>query len=202
MVRIVKTFAEACARAGVPMRGELDHPGAAKIADDHGCGRIDDQAWAERHSRALGGLYTVPELLAVHAAWLLREYDGVYGIVSSLNAGGTPTACLSNTTESHWRRLIHEVDGRPLEGEPEFPGIAALKWHFASHKLGVAKPDPAAFRALERETKMRGANVLLLDDTPVNVETARGLGWRAELIDPLEETAPQIARHLAHHGVL
>jgi glucose-1-phosphatase len=202
LVRIVRSLSEACARAGVPMSGELDHPGAVSIAEDHGCGRIGDQAWAERHAAALPGLYSVEQLLAIHASWLLSEYDGVYGIVASLRAAGVVTACLSNTTESHWRRLVHRDNGQLREGAPEFPAIASIDRHFASHLLGVAKPDAAAFRAVESAANLRGPDVLYFDDTRPNVEAARRIGWRAELVDPTYETAPQMARHLSHHGLL
>jgi FMN phosphatase YigB (HAD superfamily) len=202
LVRIARSLSEACARAGVPMRGELDHPRAAAIGDDHGCGRIDDRQWAERHAIALPGLYSVDELLKIHAAWLLTEYEGVYSVVSSLRASGVTTACLSNTTESHWRRLIHRDGDEPRKGAPEFPAIASLDRHFASHRLGIAKPDAAAFRAVETAAGAHGAEVLFFDDTRPNVEAARRIGWRAELVDPLGETAPQIARHLSHHGLL
>lgn len=49
---------------------------------------------------------------------------------------------------------------------------------FSSGRLGVAKPDPAFFRCIEEALDLSGEQLLLVDDTPKNVEAARTLGWQ------------------------
>src|SRR5205085_2176142 len=132
------------------------------------------------------------------------EYPGIGALIDELHARDVETACLSNTTDTHWVRLLHADGGGPLPGAPAFPAVRGLRHHFASHLLGLAKPDPAIFLAFEAATGQTGAEILFFDDLAPNVAAARELGWRAELIDPRHEggTAPQLRRHLTRHGVL
>lgn len=48
--------------------------------------------------------------------------------------------------------------------------------HYAAD-LGVAKPDPAFYRAIEARTGFAPAEIALLDDALRNVEAARACGW-------------------------
>jgi putative hydrolase of the HAD superfamily len=50
--------------------------------------------------------------------------------------------------------------------------------HYAAD-LGARKSDPAFYAAVEARTGFAGAELLLVDDTPDNVEAARAAGWRA-----------------------
>ncbi|HEX4183684.1 MAG TPA: HAD-IA family hydrolase [Caulobacteraceae bacterium] len=52
--------------------------------------------------------------------------------------------------------------------------------HYAA-EIGWAKPAPEFFQAVEARTGFRGDEVLLIDDSARNVESARALGWRAVL---------------------
>ena len=48
--------------------------------------------------------------------------------------------------------------------------------HYAAD-LGAKKSDPAFYAAVEARTGFSGAELLLIDDTPANVEAARAAGW-------------------------
>jgi epoxide hydrolase-like predicted phosphatase len=48
-----------------------------------------------------------------------------------------------------------------------------------SHEEGVAKPDPAIFRLVEERLGMEPPELVLVDDSAINVEAARACGWRA-----------------------
>ena len=50
--------------------------------------------------------------------------------------------------------------------------------HYAA-ELGVTKTEPAFYAAVEARTGFAGAQLLLIDDTPANVEAALAAGWRA-----------------------
>lgn len=54
--------------------------------------------------------------------------------------------------------------------------------HYAA-ALGCAKPDPAFWAAVQDRTGFAPADLLLIDDSPLNIEAARRAGWRAELWD-------------------
>ncbi len=156
-------------------------------------GRISHEEWAEKTSRSMGGLYTPEEITRIHDAWVLDEYTGVGDVIDEIHARGIATACLSNTNHAHWVRCQRAGD---------YPSVARLGSHFASHLLGCGKPDEAMYRAFERGTGTRGAHVLFFDDLRVNVDAAQAYGWNAERIDPNVETAEQLRRHLADYGVL
>jgi putative hydrolase of the HAD superfamily len=206
LVRIHRSWPEVCRAVGLESRGnwtgEANALAYQTMMDLLGTGQISEQEWSERLSIAVAGSYTPAELVRILHGWTLGEYPGIGALVDELHAHSVETACLSNTTHGHWIRLLHEQDGQPLAGAPTFPGVKRLRHHFASHLLGLAKPDPAIYRAFEAATGRAGADILFFDDLLPNVTAARDLGWRAELIDPERETAPQIRRHLTRHGIL
>jgi HAD superfamily hydrolase (TIGR01509 family) len=197
VVRLPKTWVDVCRAAGFEIRGDA----ASDRAEDartqtmapYMLGRISHDEWAEKTSRAMGGLYSPEELTRIHDAWLLDEYAGVADMIDELHARGIATACLSNTNEAHWARLVRAE---------KYPSIARLGSRHASHLLGCGKPDEAIYRAFERATGADGSAVFFFDDIGVNVEAARAYGWNAERIDPAAETARQMRRHLAAYGVL
>jgi putative hydrolase of the HAD superfamily len=200
LVRIRHEWREACAAAGLDVRSRngLDIDGIWRpVAHEHEIGRLDKQRWAEALSTALHNLYTVDELGKIHDAILGSEYDGVGGIVDRLHRAGVVTACLSNTNEDHWNRMLR----RPGPGNSGYPAVRRLEQRFASHLLGVAKPDQAMFRAVEGVTGRRPGEILFFDDSPTNVDAALRMRWNAEIIDPRNETAPQILEHLERYVV-
>jgi putative hydrolase of the HAD superfamily len=206
VVRICHDWPAACRAAGVELRGDWAHEVEAlarrELTDLFVTGRLTEAEWAERLSPVLRGRYSADELKRIHHAILLDEYPGVGQLVDELHAAGVPTACLSNTNHSHWVRLVHRDGAQALPGAPRYPAVAALGRHFASHLFGLAKPDPAMYRAFERETGFGGDQILFFDDLPENLAAASALGWRAERVDPESDTAPQIRRALGRHRLL
>jgi FMN phosphatase YigB (HAD superfamily) len=206
LVRIWRTIPEMCRAAALPYREGLEHPSALRAHHElnelHSTGAIDHDTWSDRLSQALGQLYTRAELDRLHHAVTRTEYDGVGLLVDELHDRGMLTACLSNTTHRHWVRLVHREDGHDLPGQPEYPTVRKLRAHYASHLLGLVKPDQAIYRSFERATGYAGDQILFFDDLPDNVAAARALGWRAELVDFRIETEPQMRRALLAAGVL
>lgn len=212
LVRIHRSWPDVCRAVGLEARGswtsEAHRHAYQTLMDLFGTGQISEQEWSERLSIALGGSYTPAELARIHRGWTRGEYPGIGALIDELHARDLETACLSNTTHTHWVRLLHADGDRPLPGAPQFPGVRRLRHHFASHLLGLAKPDPAIFRAFEAATGHAGAAILFFDDLAPNVTAARELGWQAELIDPWQAegqetgTVPQLRRHLTRHGVI
>ena len=208
LVRIHRSWPEVCRAVGLEARDDWSGEAATRahqtMMELFGTGQIAEEEWAHRLSIALNGSYTPAELTRIHAAWPQAEYPGAEQMIDELHAAGVETACLSNTTHSHWLRLTHRApdgDGWPRAGAPEFPAVQRLRRHFASHVMGLAKPDPAIYRAFEAATGRAGGQILFFDDLPPNVAAARALGWNAEVIDPLVETVPQLRRHLSAYRV-
>ncbi len=193
VVRLCRSWEEGCLAAGVELRDRKRSPeqeaqrGAAVQAYQRGA--LTSDAFFETVAGTFNGAYTPEEVERVHGAWILREYEGVGGLIRSLNASGVRTACLSNTNDGHWRML---------EG---WDAVAALGSRHASHLMELAKPDEAIYRAFEEREGVSGDAVVFFEDTPANANAARAIGWRAEVVDPAEETLPQIEARLRAHGV-
>ncbi|MGC4094820.1 MAG: HAD-IA family hydrolase [Polyangiaceae bacterium] len=206
LVRICRSFGEACRLAQLDVRGAIEGRAAQRqrheFSQRFSTGQIDELTWADGLSRALDGLYSAEELRAVQRAWSRAEYDGVGALLDELGSSGVATACLSNTNQAHWTRLVHHDGERALSGAPEYPSVLRLQHRHASHLLGLVKPDPAIYRAFEAHTQRSGQSILFFDDLPENVDAAKKLGWRTRRVDPYSETVPQLRRCLVEHGVL
>lgn len=206
LVRIWRTIPDICRAAGLALHDGWNSETARRAHEElnhlYTVGAIDHPTWAERLSHALGNAYSPSELDRLHHAVTRTEYEGVGALVDELHARAIPTACLSNTTHGHWVRLVHRDGERGLPGNPEYPTVHKLRAHHASHLLGLAKPDPAIYRAFERACGFSGSQILFFDDLPDNVDTARRLGWRAQQVDHEVETEPQLRRALTAEGLL
>jgi AhpD family alkylhydroperoxidase len=102
--------------------------------------------------------------------------------------------------------LVAFSNNGPLEEEiltsryPEvFRGFGAV---WLSYRLGVAKPDPQAYRALESRLGVEPRQITFLDDSPVNVEAAAAAGWHAELCRSTDDLARVLRAHRVGGGRL
>ena len=206
LVRICDTWAEARAAAGLAARGEPFDPAIEeqrrRLTALLDIGRMTVEEWAAGVSQALEGAYAPDELKRVHDAICQEEHAGALALVDELHDAGVETACLSNTDHAHWTRFVHHDGAVPPAGEPEYPSVARLKRHFASHLLALAKPDDAIYAEFERLTDLRGGDILFFDDRIENVEGALRRNWRAHRIDPRGDTIAQVREHLGRYGVL
>jgi putative hydrolase of the HAD superfamily len=96
-------------------------------------------------------------------------------------------AALSNTNAVHWRR-IESVMGVPRLFERAF----------ASHKLGLRKPDAAVYERVLLELDIEPQRVTFFDDVEVNVEAARRAGINAYQV----EGVPALRARLQELGYL
>lgn len=202
ILRHCRGFGEACAAAGLELRfdsmAEAALMARRALAQEHQTGRISHDEFIERLGEATGGLYSPEELRRIHDSWLLGEYPGIDGVIRRLvTVSHVETALLSNTNESHWSTHLPPSPGVA----PRYPTAGLLRHRLASHLLGLAKPEAGIYEALEMHVGRRGGEILFFDDLPENIAAAANRGWRAELIDHKGDTAAQVTRHLAAHGV-
>ncbi|WP_329246043.1 HAD family phosphatase [Actinoallomurus sp. NBC_01490] len=96
------------------------------------------------------------------------------------------------------RSLTLFTNNGPLEEEvllrlyPEmFNGFGQLLF---SYRLGRRKPDPGAFVVVSKRLGAEPGEILFIDDSPTNIDTARSLGWTAIQFRGPEtiECAPQL----------
>ncbi|MCK6477478.1 MAG: HAD-IA family hydrolase [Phycisphaerales bacterium] len=202
IIRICRSWAEGCAAAGLDVRGDCSSPESIArrrvLSRAYETGRIGEAEFFDGMSETMGRLYTPDEVRAIHAAWLVGEYDGVGEIVDRLNQQAhLETALLSNTNASHWARQAADPAGKLRH----FPVAGRLRHRYASHLMGFAKPDKAIYVAFAESVKRRPEEILFFDDLADNIETARACGWNAEQIDYTGDTAAQVRGHLAKWGV-
>ncbi len=200
LVRIARSWSEACAAAGVPARGPGDDEAAwsrrRRPVEDYESGRIDHATFVAGIVESEQGRYTAEEVDRVHAGWILEEFPGVLALVDGLHAAGYETGILSNTCDAHWRRqLLGE------SAATRFPALQRIRHPHASHLLGVRKPAPEIYARMAARTGHAPARTLFFDDLPDNVAAARAAGWRAERVDPLGDPAAQMNAFLGRHGV-
>lgn len=197
VVRLCRSWEEACARAGLPYRAAVMAPDlvAARKAlrEEHECGRLECGAFFAGLASLAPGLYTPAEYQRLHDAWILEEYPGVGALVDDLHAAGVATGVLSNTNHSHWAQLV---------AADRYPTPRRVRHPHASHLLGLAKPSAGIYRRFAELAAAPPAAIVFFDDLPDNIAGARAAGWRAERIDPTGDTAAQMRGHLRALGTL
>jgi FMN phosphatase YigB (HAD superfamily) len=200
LVRIVRSWEEAHAEAGLEPRPASDskrfRAERRRLGAAFQIGQIEPEAFCRGVADASDGGYAPEDVERLLHAWQSTEYPNVDGVVDALHGAGVETAALSNTNALHWSLL------RPESGTPLFPTVARLRRAYASHIMGVAKPDAAIYSAFEEATGVNGDRLLFFDDLEANVEAARARGWRAEVIDHAGDTASQLRGHLERYGVM
>jgi len=83
---------------------------------------------------------------------------------------GVPTYIFSNTNclaVAHIRK--------------NFPFFSDFDGYIYSFEHGAMKPDPRLYEVVEQRTRLRGPEIVYLDDRPENVATGLARGWRAFL---------------------
>jgi HAD superfamily hydrolase (TIGR01509 family) len=194
LVRIVRTWTDACRRAGVTLAPD---PAAWRRHEAlllrYETGEFDDAGYLRELPACLPGV-SPEHIHSVFDAWLVGMYPDAAELLAELKQRGVKTGCLSNTNDRHWRTI--------MRADSEYAPLAELDYRFASHELGVMKPAERAYRLVEERTGLKGEQVLFFDDKPENVAAARAVGWRAEVIDRVDDAAAQLREYLHAHGVL
>ena len=195
LVRIARGWDDACRRATVDLRHVNDEVWRRHhdLMIRYETGEIDEDEYLCEAPGVVGGGVSAEQIVKVFDAWLLGMYPGAPELIDELRTRGVKTACLSNTNGRHWNSLARLDEYAPL---------ARLDFRLASHELRVMKPNEQAYRRAEAATGFAGEQVLFFDDKPENVEAARAVRWRAELVDRADDAVPQIRDYLAAHGVL
>lgn len=107
--------------------------------------------------------------------WPIGLYPGALELVSRIPARFR-RALLSNSNSLHWPRVLGEM------------GLGdAFEHRYASHLIGKIKPDADAFLHVLESLGCRPHEVLFLDDNAINIEAARQLGLRVELVRGVPE---------------
>lgn len=115
------------------------------------------------------------EFLDLFRTWPESLLDGATSLVTDVRRG-IPVGCLTNTNSLHW-----DV------GRERF-GLDALFDHsFASHELGLVKPDVEIFEHIADVLEVAPERVFFLDDNEMNVAAAGTAGWSAVCVRGVDE---------------
>ncbi len=80
---------------------------------------------------------------------------------------------ISNVTSDIWEAALkHKM----------VPNIAYKKV-FLSYKLGILKPDLEIYKIIQKESKIKGEEILFIDDLEENLVVPQELGWKTVLFD-------------------
>ncbi len=108
-----------------------------------------------------------------HDRWLdfiMGEIDGSVAILRALRASGMPVHALSNFGLAPC-----------VLAEPRHPVLGEFDVRLLSGAVGVTKPAPEIYAALERETGLAGPALFFTDDKPENIDAAAARGWQTHL---------------------
>jgi 2-haloacid dehalogenase len=112
--------------------------------------------------------------------------EGSVRLLHALKAAGVPVLALTN----FGRETLQIAQAR-------FAFLRLFDRMFVSAELGVVKPDPAIYQAVEAAGYAPG-RLLFADDMPENCAAAARRGWH---VHPF--TGPEaLAQALVHHGLL
>ncbi len=130
------------------------------------------------------------EILAYFTFWPKGLFPGTKALIERILPQYS-LAIFSNTNELHWPRLMGEME---LEG--------CFDYYFASFKIGMAKPDPAAFQYVVEALSCEPSEILFLDDSQMNVDAARLVGMNAERVCGIGQVETVLAENGALAGPL
>src|SRR4051812_15052467 len=148
LIRICDSWDHACECAGIskPDAPALDDDAkraAEQMVARYDSGAIDTETFA-REIAPFRGLRPA-DVVRILEVYLRGPYAGVTELLDDLQRAGGATACLSNTTDIHWR-MMHDA------ADPNRLPMHRLTHCFASFQLGLRKPDPAIYEHVERTT--------------------------------------------------
>jgi putative hydrolase of the HAD superfamily len=135
------------------------------LMDDYSSGRIDESQYWEGFNRRFG-TSIVPPQWGVY--FQPRIDPDTLNLIKSLSKSHR-VVCGTNTIDPHWRKSIERGD--------------YLCFHkvYASHIMGVAKPDPRFWEIILEQEQFNPEETFFIDDFPENVAAARSLGIKGIL---------------------
>jgi putative hydrolase of the HAD superfamily len=138
-------------------------------------GRADAAAFGAAMLAEFGLSITAAQFLEEFTIWPKGVFPGSFELLEQL-AASYRLACLSNTNALHWPRVCGEMG---LE--------RYFQKSFASHRVGMLKPDLEIFQHVTEQLGCPSARILFLDDNQLNVAAARTAGMVARRVAGLAE---------------
>lgn len=125
-----------------------------------------------------------PEIRMWHERWFEIAHppiDGSIRLLRALKARGVPVLALTNFGVETFDAAVERL-----------PFLAEFDRAWVSGKMGVMKPDPAIYAALEAESGVAPGRLLFTDDRADNIAAAEARGWQVHLFDGWEGWAARL----------
>lgn len=141
----------------------------SKTVDSFETGHMDQREFADTIVQELHLQLTPQQFLDKFVTWPRGFYPGAPKLIQQLRQQYR-VGCFSNSNVLHWR--------------DEFDGM--FDFALASHRIGVAKPKPAAFDYLIQAVAVPAQQLYFFDDSESNVKAGRQAGLHAFVTDGLQ----------------
>ncbi|WP_281966619.1 HAD family hydrolase [Roseovarius nanhaiticus] len=131
-----------------------------------------------------------PELLHFRNHWCDIAQPAIphsVRLMTALRARGVPVYALSNFGAGNF----------PLSAA-QFPFLRQFDRAYISGRMGLIKPDPAIYAAVEADCGLPAEALFFIDDRAENIEAAAARGWQVHLFEQPEG----LARALVTKGLL
>jgi putative hydrolase of the HAD superfamily len=198
LIQTCDDWRHACRYAGIALPenalelNDAEHAAMEAVIARYDTGKITVQTFCHEIA-PLRGL-TPEQALKTHDVFLRGPYPGATKLLADLARANLKTACLSNTSDHHWRQMLDPAS-------PNFMSLDRLTWRFASHLIGVMKPHSDIYEHVERTTKIPATKIAFFDDLQANIAAARQRGWNAYQIRADSDPIAQVRSQLREHGL-
>lgn len=164
--RSIEAFQTLGARAGLHLDADFFH--------DFETGALTAAGFRDALRGQLGRAASRSSLDEAWNALLLEIPPKTLSVLRSLRTQGYRLALLSNTNPIHIDQVRRRL-GPFAYGE----FTRCFERVFYSYEMGLRKPDPAIYAAVDRELCITSpAEVLFVDDNDANIASAADYGWR------------------------
>ncbi len=155
---------------------EVDFPAWRRALD---AGQISTEAFVSEVLRHCRSGIARQDILKVWNSMLLGPCDGLVSQLKKWSAK-VPIYLLSNISAVHYAEFVRQMEASGIEidaFEGQFAGC------FYSYRLGMVKPEERIYRYVQCRIGQPFHTLFYIDDSPANVESARGLGMAAVRMD-------------------
>ncbi len=119
------------------------------------------------------------QIRAFHERWeetVFGTYEDNVALLGRLREAGVPTYCITNFSGPKF-----------VLAQKRFPFLAGFDGIIVSGDERLLKPDPAIYRLLLDRYRLEAEDCIFIDDSPANVDGARGVGMHAiHYAEPLD----------------
>ncbi|BFM49052.1 HAD family phosphatase [Marinomonas sp. THO17] len=146
-------------------------------------GKIDFDTFASRLLAEVNSNADKESFKQAFQTWPRGLFAGALDLVKQVKPE-YHKAILSNTNAAHWPRLLDEM------------GLAGQFHHyFASHQLGLVKPEPDIYQVVLDKLQVPAQDILFVDDNQINIDMAQSLGMHAYRVKGVTEARQVLEKY-------